>query len=216
MLETVRSLLDGGSEREQLHAIRLAVAAFRMPCGDIGALVHRLIELPAPLNLQRDLYIALALSGERLQAGAIQSCIRALFAESTTKPWVLGDNHSAFFGWVEMLAFSERPAAMLDEVTALDLPRLKAPYQLRGLMAALGASTEPEVEEILLRFAALIPGLASEYEWLAALRTRGTETSGRALLRLLQDGVLEGRGHRDTDELGPYLAQLAEEPSGLP
>jgi len=210
ILDIVRSLLEGGSEDEQLHAIRLAVAAFRMPCGDTGALVHRLTDLSAPLNLQRDLYVALALSGERLQADAIQACIRALFAESATKPWVLGDNHSAFFDWVELLAFSERPAAMLDEVEALDHPRVKEAYQLRGLMAALGASAESEAEEILLRFAALIPGLVSEYEWLAALRTRGTLSSGRALLQLLQDGVLEGRGHRDTEEIGNYLAQLAK------
>lgn len=210
ILDTVNSLLEGGNESEQLHAIRLAVAAFRMPCGDIGVLVRRLIELPAPLDLQRDLYVALALSGERLHADVIQSCIRALFVESAAKPWVLGDNHGAFFRWVELLAFSERPASMLDEVASLDQPRLKAPYQLRGLMAALGASDEPEIEEILLQFATLIPGLALEYEWLAALRTRGTESSGRALLRLLQEGVFDGHGHRDTEALGVYLAQLAK------
>lgn len=210
ILDAVESLLDGGTENEQQHAIRLAVAAFRMPCGDISALVRRLIELPAPLNLQRDLYIALALSGERLQADAIQSCIQALLAESEAKPWVLGDHHSAFFGWVELLAFSERPAAMLDEVAALEPSHLKQPYQLRGLLAALGASVEPEVEDVLLQFAALIPGLAQQQEWLAALRTRGTESSGRALLQLLRDGAFDDPGHRDTEALGAYLAQLAK------
>lgn len=210
ILDTVTSLLDGGSEDEQLHAIRLAVAAFRMPCGDISALARRLIELPAPLNLQRDLYVALALSGERLQADAIQSCIRALFAESETKPWVLGDHHSTFFGWVELLAFSERPAAMLDEVAALEQPHLKQPHQLRGLLSALGASAEPDVEDVLLQFATLIPGLAQQYEWLAALRTRGTDSSGRALLQLLRDGAFDDPGHRDIEALGAYLAQLAK------
>jgi hypothetical protein len=210
ILDAVESLLEGGTENEQQHAIRLAVAAFRMPCGDISALARRLIELPAPLNLQRDLYIALALSGERLQADAIQSCIRTLFAESEANPWVLGDHHSAFFGWVELLAFSERPAAMLGEVTALEQPHLKQPYQLRGLLAALGASAEPEVEDVLLQFAALIPGLAQQHEWLAALRTRGTESSGRELLQLLQDGAFDDPRHRDIEGLGAYLAQLAK------
>ncbi|KRD79720.1 hypothetical protein [Lysobacter sp. Root983] len=210
ILDTVTSLLDGGNEDEQLHAIRLAVAAFRMPCGDISALIRRLIELPAPLNLQQDLYVALALSGERLQADTIQSRIRALFAEAETKPWVLGDHHSVFFGWVELLAFSERPAAMLDEVAALEQPHLKQPYQLRGLLAALGASAEPEVEDVLLQFAELIPGLVQQHEWLAALRTRGTESSGRALLQLLRDGAFGDPGRRDTEALGAYLAQLAK------
>ena len=210
ILDAVRSLLEGGNEHEQLHAIRLAVAAFRMPCGDINALVRQLIELPAPLNLQQDLYIALALSGERLQADAIQTCIRALFAESVAKPWVLGDNGSSFFRWVELLAFSERPAAILEEVTALDQPHLKQPYQLRGLMAALGASAEPEVEDVLLQFATLIPRLAQQYEWLAALRTRGTQSSGRALLRLLRDGYFDDHGYRDIEALGAYLGQLAK------
>lgn len=209
ILDAVESLLEGGTEHEQLHAIRLAVAAFRMPCGDISSLVRRLIELPAPLNLQRDLYIALALSGERLQADAIQWCIRALFAEAEAKPWVLGDHHSAYFGWVELLAFSERPAAMLDEVAALEQPHLKQPYQLRGLLAALGASAGPEVEDVLLQFAARIPGLAQQHEWLAALRTRGTVSSGQALLQLLRDGAFDGPGYRDTEALGAYLAQLA-------
>lgn len=210
ILDTVRSLLEGGNEDEQLHAIRLTVAAFRMPCGDISALVRRLIELPAPLSLRQDLYIALALSGERLQADAIRSCIRALLAESVAKPWLLGDNGSAFFRWVELFAFSERPAAMLDEVAALDQPHLKEPYQLRGLLAALGASAEPEVEDILLQFSALIPGLAQQHEWLAALRTRGTESSGRALLELLRDGTFDDLRHRDIEALGAYLAQLAK------
>lgn len=210
ILDTVRSLLEGGNEDEQLHAIRLAVAAFRMPCGDISALVRRLIELPAPLNLQRDLYIAVALSGERLQADAIQSCIRALFAEAEAKPWVLGDHHSAFFGWVELLAFSDRPLAMLDEVAALEQPHLKQPHQLSGVLAALGASAEPEVEDALLQFAALIPGSVQQHEWLAALRTRGTESSGRALLQLLRDGAFNDPGYRDIEALGAYLAQLAK------
>lgn len=210
ILDTVTSLLDGGSENEQLHAIRLAAAAFRMPCGDISALVGRLIEIPAPLNLQRDLYVALALSGERLQVDGIRSCIRALLAESETKPWVLGDHHSAFFGWVELLAFSERPAAILDEVAALEQPHLKQPYQLRGLLSALGASAEPDVEDVLLQFAALVPGLAQQHEWLAALRTRGTDSSGRSLLQLLRDGAFDDPGHRDIEALGAYLAQLAE------
>ncbi|WP_050570490.1 ATP-binding protein [Xanthomonas arboricola] len=210
ILDTVTSLLDGGSENEQLHAIRLAVAAFRMPCGDISALVRRLIEIPAPLNLQRDLYVALALSGERLQVDAIQSCIRALFAESETKPWVLGDHHSAFFGWVELLAFSERPAAILDEVAALEQPHLKQPYQMRGLLSALGASAEPDVEDVLLQFAALIPGLAQQHEWLAALSTRGTDSSGRALLQLLRDGAFDDPGYRDIEALRAHLAQLAK------
>lgn len=210
ILDSVTSLLEGGNEDEKLHAIRLSVAAFRMPCGDISALVRRLIELPAPLNLQRDLYVALALSGERLQADTIQSCIRAFFAEAETKPWLLGDHHSGFFGWVELLAFSERPAAMLDEVAALEQPHLKQPYQLRGLLGALGASAEPEVENVLLQFAALIPGLVQQHEWLAALCTRGTGSSGRALLQLLRDGAVDDPARRDTEALGAYLAQLAK------
>ena len=210
ILNAVASLLESGNDREQLHAIRLAVAAFRMPCGDISALVGRLLDFPAPLNLQRDLYIALALSGERLQAGVIQMCIRALFAEAEATPWVLGDHYSALFGWLELLAFSERPAAMLDEVAALDQPYLKQPYQLLGLLTALGASTESEVEDVLLQFAALIPGLVQQHEWLAALSTRGTESSGRALLQLLRDGALDNPGHRDTEAFGAYLAQLAK------
>lgn len=215
ILATVRSLLESGNEREQLQAIRLAVAAFRMPCGDIGTLVRRLIELPAPLNLQQDLYIALALSGERLHADAIQTCIRALFAESVDKPWVLGENGSTFFRWMELLAFSDRPAALLEEVAALEQPHLKQPYQMRGLLAALGASAEPEVEDVLLQFATLIPGLAQEHEWLAALRTRNTESSGRALLGLLRDRAFDDRGHRDIEALGAYLAQLAKSHSGF-
>jgi len=210
ILDVVESLLEGGTEDEQHHAIRLAVAAFRMPCGDISALVRRLIKYPAPFSLQRDLYISLALSGERLQVDAIQSCIRTLIAESEARPWVLGDQHSVFLDWVELLAFSERPAAMLDELIALEQPHLKQPYQLRGLMAALGASAESEVEDVLLQFAALIPGLARQHEWLAALRTRGTESSGRALLQLLQDGAFDDPGHRNIEGLDAYLAQLAK------
>lgn len=210
ILDAVRSLIEGGIESEQLHAIRLATAAFRMPCGDISTLVRRLIEVPAPLNMQQDLYIALALSGERLQAEVIQTCIRSLLAESTAKTWVVGNNHSEFFHWVELLAFSERPAAMLEEVASLDSPYLKEPYQLRGLLAALGASTEPAVEEVLLQFAALIPGLVLQHEWLAALRTRCTGSLGRELLRLLQEGPFDGHGHMDVEAVGAYFAQLAK------
>jgi len=210
ILDVVSSLLEGGDEDAELHAIRLAAAALHMPCGDTSALTHRLIELPAPLTLQRELYDALALSGERLQAEAIQSCIQTLLAEAEANPWLLGDNYNALFGWMELLAFSERPTAMLEEVSALEQSHLKQPYQLRVLMAALGASAEPDVEEVLLQFAALIPGLVQEHEWLAALRSRGTESSGRALLRLLRDGAFDALGYRATEALAAYLADLAK------
>ncbi|BAV97962.1 NACHT domain-containing protein [Lysobacter enzymogenes] len=210
ILDVAESLLDGRTENERQHAIRLAALAFRMPCGDISALVRRLIDLAAPLSLQRDLYMALALSGERLQADEIQSCIRALLTEAEVNPWVLGNHHSVFFSWVELLAFSERPAAMLEQIAALEQPYLKQPYQLRGLLMALGASVESDVEGVLLQFAALIPGLAKQYEWLSALRTRGTETSGRAVLEMLRDGALGNLQNRDNEAFGAYLAQLAK------
>lgn len=210
ILDTVRSLLEGGSEDEQLHAFRLAVAAFRMPCGDIITLASQLLRLPVPLTLKRDLYISLALAGERLPAESIQACISALFGEAEAKPWMLGDNHSALFGWLELLAFSERPAAMLDEVAALEQPYLKQPYQLRGLLAALGASAEPDVEDVLLHFSKLIPGLVRQHEWLAALRNIGTASSGRTLLQLLNDGAFDESGRPDIEPLSACLAKLAQ------
>lgn len=208
ILNTVRSLLECGNESEKMHAIRLSVAAFRMPCGDISTLVRQLIEIPASLNLQWELYIALALSGECLQTDAIRSCIRALLAESAVKPWVLGDHHSVLFKWIELLAFSEHPETMLSEVDSLEPPTLKQPHKMRGLLTALGACTHPAIDELLFQFSAIVPGLAREHEWLDALRTRSTESSGRELLRLLQEGVFDMDGRMDTDALSSYLAQL--------
>ena len=210
ILDSARSLMESEVESDQLHAIQLATAAFQMPCGDITDIVNKLLEIPAPVNLKRNLYIALALSGARLRSDIIHACIRSLFAESLEKPWMLGEDHGNFFGWVELFAFSDRPEAVIDAVLSLDPPYLKQPYQLRGLLSALGASDEPGIEDVLLRFTEAVPGLVLQYEWLAALRTRDTESSGHALLRLLREGAFDDPGHRETEALGTYFAQLAE------
>lgn len=210
ILDAVNLLLDG-DESQRLRGFRLATAAFRIPCGDTRDLVDRLLAIQAPLNLSYDLHMALALAGERLRGDQIQTSIDALVAESASKPWILGNNHENYYRWLQLFAFSERPEAMLEHVSSLEAPHLREPYRLRGLMAALGASNEPNVEEVLFRFVAMIPSLVLQYEWLSALRTRGTESSGRGLLGLLLENATAQFRQHDADPPAAYLAQLARD-----
>ena len=120
-----------------------------MPYGDKTGIIETLLHVQQSLRDKQALLAVLAAAGEIIQADMALDGIRALIGESKAKPWLVGDqNWWEWEGWLELLPFSDRPAATLDALELIE-PSRRHPWQLRRLLSALGYAPTAEADEIL-------------------------------------------------------------------
>jgi hypothetical protein len=188
------------------HALQLAKVAFSMPYGYKTTTIDRLLHLPQPLRVKQALLAVLAVAGEIIQADMVLDGIKALLEESKAKQWLLTDqNWWEWEGWLELMPFSDRPAATLDALELIE-PYRQHPGQLRRLLSALGYAPAAEAEEVLALLQRKDARFFSEHDWLAALDKRGTASSARLLLDLICEGAAAEPGGRDAWTLSRRLA----------
>ncbi|MFD0986146.1 NACHT domain-containing protein [Methyloligella solikamskensis] len=205
----VRELANASDEPSQRRAIELASVAFSMPYEEKQELISTLLDLPLGLISKQRLLLTLVESGEMLSANLIMQGLKEFLDKTKTESWRV-DNSPGLTQWLELLAFSDRPALLLEGLDLLDDIHL-APWSLRSLVTAL-AYAPGEGEELLLALANKDPRFAAEYEWTQALLSRNTAQAVRMLLDFIQNGPVSSRGSSiDTWHLARQLASLARE-----
>jgi len=199
------------SDEPSLHrALELASVAFSMPYEDKQGLIATLLDLPLSLVNKRHFLLTLVSAGETLNADLVLEGLKAFLDRAKAEPWLINDNRSDLAEWLELLAFSDRPAALLEGFDMLDEIH-RAPWNLRRLVSAL-AYVPDQAEDLLLGLAAKDVRFATEYEWVQALLRRGSPSAVRALLNFIQDGALQRRGRSiDGWHLAQRLATLARD-----
>lgn len=206
IIPAINGYLDSNLEGDaDSRALRLAAVAFSMPYRDHRDTIGRLLSLSEPLGPKKELLTVLVQAGEVLSASTILDGIKAVFEEGKSHPWLLDPNNGALDGWLDLLPFSDRPLATLE---AIDLvrPVLRQPWQLRGLLNALGYAPSSEAETILEALIRSNLGFIGEYDWLNAVAQRRTIHSGRMILNIASDGTLDKvNAHFDSRLLSDIL-----------
>lgn len=180
-------MLSGeNGEKGLSQALALAPLAIGMPHGDKTAVTDRLIRFAAPILNKYRLYAALVLDGEIIRADEILAAIRAFFEEAKTKTWMVTEGQWQLDGWLDLLPFSDRPAATLEGAELVEATS-QWPHRRERLVFGLGVAPAPETETTLYELARRFPRLANAYEWMKAFVARGTASAIGRLLDLVQD-----------------------------
>ncbi len=174
------------------HALQLARVAFSMPYGNKMGTINTLLDLPRPPREKQALLAILVCAGEIIHADMVLDGIKILLEDAKKERWRLDENHGEVEGWLELLPFSDRPAATLEGLELLEA-NLRSPWRLRRLLSALGHAPSPEAESMLGMLPRIDARFLSEHDWLTALEKRGTVSAVRMLLELITEGVFTER-----------------------
>ncbi len=160
--------------------------------------------MPLPYRSKQDLFVA----GVILPSAALREAIRELAGAATTQTWLLDSNHYEWITWIELIAFSDRPLAVMESLDLLPT-HLRLPHQLGPLFHALGWSPHPDAVATLKALADRDPNALGQYEWLEAMIRRRTADAARILLDYLCHGELLNRSRNTGRGVSRLLCDIA-------
>lgn len=184
IFSAARSLIGTGTtEADYRRAIALTVTALQMPLGVRRPETEALFGLPLSYDAKQPLFVIAAQSGLVLSSSKLAEAVNELLRGDEHHRWQILQHPYVLLNWIELFAFSDRPAAVFE---SLDHARefVRGAYQLRDLLYALSSSGLPNAEEVFQGLAERYPELPRDYAWLDALARLGTVGAGRIVLDL--------------------------------
>lgn len=128
-----------------------------------------------------------------------------------TETWRLDENRGELITWVELFAFSDNPAAVLEIIDRLPQHR-NGLRQLQRLITALGQSPHAEAIFVLKEIAKKYPDAVQDYEWQRAVFRIASEDAGLFLLDIIcNPPQRNGTARLDADELLKKLTLFLEQ-----
>jgi hypothetical protein len=204
-----RLVRSGAPDRDQL-AIKLGRIALAIPHGDKTAILNALLAVPQPIRTKRELLAALVLDGEIISADLVLEGVRAWIDEADTNTWMSEHGVWELEGWLELLPFSDRPAATIEGLQLANAA-LAYPHRMERLVSVVGGAPGSEAEDVLLQMARRYPQLADQHDWVQAFVRRGTASAGMMLIDLvLNGGFPSGHGPLDGRWIADQLSALAQ------
>lgn len=183
VFESIQRLLDEErSPESKRHALKLGRIALCFPYRERQVLIIRLLAIELPVRAKREFAVSMIRAGERLDADFVLDGLRAYLADAERSPWMLQVGQTwELDEWLSLLAFSDRPQAVLDGLEML--PAVHRNWHLRrGLLDALQLAPGVDVEQVLAELARRWPELIRQRDWQSALLQRATPTAVLALL----------------------------------
>jgi hypothetical protein len=199
----------------QQHALRLAEVVFSMPYADKEGLIASLFALNLPIEDKCKFFTVLVLSGEIINADIILNEIKAFLNTAKKDSWMLQENNRwPIRSCLELLAFTDRPTAILEAVAIFPLGLHF--LELRRVLSSLAYAPDLESEYILGELAIRNPFLIDEYDWMDALFCRNTESACLMLLDFYCDPKRSAiKGRIDYGTFSTRFANFARERPNL-
>jgi hypothetical protein len=200
----------------QLLAIQLSRVALAMPHSDQDALTARVMALPQPFSAKRELFAAVALDGQVLDADVLMQAVDEWLAGAANDAWGKRQHTWEIAPWLELLPFSTRPEAVVE-----GLAKVKAFYEggwaqrWERVLAAVAAVPGAKGETLLATLARHHKDIASDFEWMSAVLGRDSLSATLLYVDLLIEGVF-GQGPNAVDawhvgrELVAYVQKYPE------
>jgi NACHT conflict system protein len=208
------------TDKEGQHlAINLARIALAMPHTNQDALMERVVALPQPLSTKRELFGALTMDGQVIDASVLMQAIDEWVRDAEkdeTAAWHKRQNTWEIEPWLELLPFSTRPDAVFEGLT-----KVKAFYGVgwkqrwERVLTAVAAVSGSEGNGLLEKLARTHGDIAGEYEWMKAFLSRDSELAVLSYIDLYMEGIF-GQGPHAVDAwhagrtLAPYVQRLPQ------
>ena len=182
-------IVDEASDDQKKHAVALGIVAARLPHGERGPTVQRLLAL-APRRPRAALAQSLILSGEVVDVSIIRDGVAEVLEASKTQPWILLQDGYQLKEWLRLLPFMSQSAEAFAIVRELPEPQ-RDPRFLEEMFAAFEMAHSPEAEDVVFKFAEADPRLYDNHAWRAAALRRGSLSAARRFIDLAVSGAFE-------------------------
>lgn len=196
-------IAEGATEAQKKHAISLAIQAARLPHGNRGDTIKKLLSI-TPQAARAKLVQSLVLSGETIPFDVVQDGINDVLEDASKGNWIL-DEGWQLKAWLLLLPFTDHPKLFADTIAALPV-RQREPHFLEEMLRACESVQTPEIEEALFKLAENEAAFYDSLAWRDAVQRRGTLASARRYLDLVMEGKIGGReGWRSLQEIAGLL-----------
>ncbi|MCY4047655.1 MAG: hypothetical protein OXF42_06100 [Candidatus Dadabacteria bacterium] len=198
----IDSLIAKGATDEQKNlAVKLGIAASRLPHGQRDDTIQQLIALSPTRQDRERLLLHLALSGKDIDAEIVANSIAEIIEKTPNK-------NDELQAWMSLLPFVDYPTKILNVIRKMP-PEQRDPRLFRDMIKAFGDSTSERAEDAFFNLAKEDPRFYSIYEWQTTAFQFGTSNSAHYILDLTAQGVFEGGSMADSHlikELGNIIA----------
>ncbi len=192
IFNTIEPLIaDGATEEQKKHAVALGVVAARLPHGQRGAIIQKLISL-APRMSRAALLQNLILSGEDIELEMVKHGIAEVFETAKTQSWILSDGYE-LREWLRLLPFANPAAEAFAVVRSLPEDQRRVD-RLEEMIAGFGTAPGAAAENVLFQLAEADPTLYANRAWRDAAIRRGTLSAARRFVDLVANAAFEGNG----------------------
>jgi hypothetical protein len=199
---------EGATDDAQRHALALATVGLGLPHGSKRAEIDALLALPQPYAVKQRLLIAGAMAGEIVSGDVLEAGVAELIEAANTQPWRLSLDRGEMTSWIELFAFSDRPAAVLDAIKLLP-PDHRHHRNLERLVQALGKSPQASALGVFDALARGDESFLRMYDWVKAIVQLDTEEAGLFLVGVACERDVSSGHSMNARHLADHLARIA-------
>jgi hypothetical protein len=202
-------IIERSTEEQKRLAVSLGIVGARLPHGERGATIEKLIAL-SPRQGRASLLLSLILSGEDIGIRLVAEGIAETFEAAKKETWILhqSDAHQ-LRDWLRLLPFAS-PVSEIPTIVQAIPDAQRNPHMLEEMVHGLGNAPADGVEEVLFKLAEDDPRFYFDHQWRSTASKLGTASSGRRLIDLMLSGTLNGKS-RDEWHWRRDLAGLISE-----
>jgi hypothetical protein len=211
-----RLLAKDATPQQQRLAVTLGIIGLRLPHGQRGTPIRKLISL-APRDghdvARSDLLLSLVLSGEEIEFEDVVAGINETLEAAETQTWILTQSDGFYLkAWLRLLPFVNKPGEGLP--VFLNLPSAqRKPYFLRDLLRSYAHAPAGAAEDVLFGLAEADARFYDEHDWRDSVMALDTTSSARRLADLIAKGVVGGKSSDDwhlARQFGGLLSRHAD------
>ncbi len=213
ILSAIETLIvDGSSDAQVKLAIALGIAGARLPHGQRGATIRKLISL-APRQARAALLLSLLLSGEDIDIKLVADGIAETFEAAEKETWILTQSDAyQLRDWFRLLPFAA-PVTDLPAIVRGMPDAQRHPQMLEEMVRGLGNSSSGDAEDVTFTLAEDDPRLYQNHAWRATALSFGTVSAARRIVDLTVSGALDSKSHDRRHwqrELGGLISEFSE------
>jgi nucleotide-binding universal stress UspA family protein len=216
VLDRIDALVKTGNKDDLSRAFPMAIAVAKMDYGDRIGTINAILTSPGspvPMFGRHELLQVLLFAGEPISAAIIKQELDEALTKVMAQSWRSQNEWWTLGRWLELLAFTDEPESLIDQVEKLP-GDLKLANNLDRVVQALGYAADAGAAFKTLRaLAEIIPGLDAVHSYAGALVRIGSLDAANHLVSLSFDPKRAASiGHGFFNESNLLATALREHP----